>query len=76
MGQLSTVISDKANAMATDIAPATPNSFQRAFKAVARFMHSSPIGAVAALLWIVLILIAIFAPFLAPYNPQELTMKE
>jgi len=31
----------------------------------------SPIGAVAALVWLLLILTAIFAPALAPYNPQD-----
>ena len=36
-----------------------------------RFARSSPIGAVAALIWMLLILMAIFAPDLAPYDPQE-----
>ncbi len=36
-----------------------------------RFFRSSPVGAAAALIWILLILMAIFAPNLAPYDPQE-----
>jgi ABC-type dipeptide/oligopeptide/nickel transport system permease subunit len=40
-------------------------------RALARFVRSSPVGAVAALVWVLLILMAIFAPALAPYDPQE-----
>ena len=38
---------------------------------IGHFVRSSPMGAVAALVWITLILMAIFAPQLAPYDPQE-----
>lgn len=38
---------------------------------IGRFVRSSPIGTVAALIWILLLLMAIFAPQLAPYDPQE-----
>ena len=44
---------------------------QRLFHAINRFTHSSPIGAIAALVWILLLLMAFFAPSLAPYDPQE-----
>jgi len=37
---------------------------------IGRFVRSSPIGTVAALIWILLLLMAIFAPQLAPYDPQ------
>ena len=39
--------------------------------AIRRFVRSSPIGALGALVWILLLLMAIFAPQLAPYAPQE-----
>lgn len=39
--------------------------------AIGHFVRSSPIGAIAAMVWILLILMAIFAPTLAPYDPQE-----
>lgn len=38
---------------------------------IGRFVRSSPIGTVAALIWVLLLLMAIFAPQLAPYDPQE-----
>lgn len=38
---------------------------------IGHFVRSSPMGTVAALVWITLILMAIFAPQLAPYDPQE-----
>lgn len=37
---------------------------------IGRFVRSSPIGTVAALIWILLLLMAIFAGQLAPYDPQ------
>ena len=40
-------------------------------QAVGRFIHSSPVGAISLLIWLLLILMAIFAPFIAPYDPQE-----
>lgn len=38
---------------------------------IGRFVRLSPIGTIAALVWILLLLMAIFAPQLAPYDPQE-----
>lgn len=38
---------------------------------IGRFVRSSPIGTIAALIWVLLLLMAIFAPQLAPYDPQE-----
>ncbi|MBX3015982.1 MAG: ABC transporter permease [Caldilineaceae bacterium] len=45
--------------------------FGKVFGGLGRFARSSPIGAIAALVWIGLIVMAIFAPQLAPYDPQE-----
>lgn len=41
------------------------------FGVFGRFFRSSPVGAIAALVWLALICMAIFAPALAPYDPQE-----
>lgn len=38
---------------------------------IGRFVRLSPIGTIAATVWILLLLMAIFAPQLAPYDPQE-----
>lgn len=53
------------------IAPAQPNLFSRTVGAIAKFARSSPVGMVAGLVWVLLIIIAIFAPNLAPYDPHE-----
>jgi peptide/nickel transport system permease protein len=52
-------------------AGAVPGWWQRIRGAVARFVRQSPVGAVGAVLWLLLILMAIFAPALSPYDPQE-----
>ncbi len=70
MSELSSVISNKSPILSTDGAPATPGLFKRGLGTIFRFTRTSPVGAIAALIWIVLILTAIFAPALAPYAPQ------
>ena len=50
---------------------ADPSTFGRLAKAVQRFIRTSPIGGLAALVWLLLILMALFAYNLAPYDPQE-----
>ncbi len=44
---------------------------QRTFANIVGFIKSSPTGAVSVLIWILLIGVAIFAPYLAPYDPIE-----
>lgn len=46
------------------------------FAACNRFMRSSPIGAVAVLIWVLIIITAIFAPQIAPHDPLEPTYSE
>lgn len=46
------------------------------FVAFKRFMRSSPIGAVAVLIWVLIIITAIFAPQIAPHDPLEPTYSE
>jgi peptide/nickel transport system permease protein len=36
-----------------------------------RFIRSSPTGAISALIWLLMVVFAIFAPQLAPYDPLE-----
>jgi peptide/nickel transport system permease protein len=47
-----------------------PSAFQQTVGSVGRFIASSPIGAISALVWLLLLIVAIFAPWLAPYDPQ------
>lgn len=49
----------------------TPGLARRTFTASARFVRSSPIGAVGLLFWFVMLAIAIFAPQIAPYDPLD-----
>src|SRR5579875_2308322 len=49
--------------------PAERRGIGRAFDSVARFARLSPIGTLGALFLIVVFLVAIFAPFIAPYDP-------
>jgi ABC-type dipeptide/oligopeptide/nickel transport system permease subunit len=67
MGELSPTLS-KTLQTTTDT---TGTSVWGFFRALARFVRSSPVGAAAALIWVLLILMAIFAWALAPYDPQE-----
>lgn len=43
----------------------------RTMGGIGRFVRSSPLGALAVAVWLLLILMAILAPQLAPYDPQE-----
>lgn len=43
----------------------------RIAEGILRFLRSSPTGTISLFIWIVLILVAIFAPYLAPYDPIE-----
>ena len=45
--------------------------WRRMLNTIVRFSRSSPLGAVAAIFWVLLILMAIFAEQLAPYDPLE-----
>ncbi|CAN5646042.1 ABC transporter permease [soil metagenome] len=71
MSEFSSAISNKSPILATDVTQATPSMVTRSLRAILRFTRTSPVGTIAALIWIVLILIAFFAPALAPYAPQE-----
>ena len=46
------------------------------FVSLRRFIRSSPIGAIALLVWVLIILMAIFAPGIAPHDPLEPTYSE
>ena len=56
-------------ASATILLP--PATAPRSRLSVGRFVRSSPVGAIAILIWLLLILMAVFAPYLAPFNPEE-----
>ncbi len=53
------------------VQPGQPGLLTRWQQSLMRFVRSSPIGTVAVLIWLLLILVAIFAPVLAPYDPLE-----
>jgi peptide/nickel transport system permease protein len=51
--------------------PEPPRGLAGTWDRLARFSRSSPTGAISLGIWVILILVAIFAPFLAPYDPIE-----
>jgi peptide/nickel transport system permease protein len=71
MSELSPALSQKTPVAAGAVALASPGPFRRLANAIAHFIRQSPVGALGALVWVLLILMAIFAPALAPYDPQE-----
>ncbi len=56
--------------------PLTRGLFARTAMATRNFIRSSPVGAISVVIWIVIILMAIFATQLAPYDPLEPTYSE
>jgi ABC-type dipeptide/oligopeptide/nickel transport system permease subunit len=48
-----------------------PGALARIVRGVGRFIRSSPLGTASVLVWVMLVLMAIFAPALAPYDPIE-----
>lgn len=48
-----------------------PNFLRRMSGATLRFIRSSPIGAVGLLFWFVMLVLALFAPQIAPLDPLE-----
>jgi peptide/nickel transport system permease protein len=67
---MTTALSQKQN-LPTAVVTAEAGWLQRLGAALARFVRLSPLGAAGALIWLLLIGMAIFAPLLAPYPPQE-----
>ena len=71
MAQGTSAVSQRESLQVTT-APDEPRSgIFSILQAVRRFISSSPVGAISLLIWLLLILMAIFAPFIAPYDPQE-----
>ncbi|MBV7330678.1 ABC transporter permease [Chloroflexi bacterium TSY] len=44
---------------------------KESWQAITHFVRSSPIGAISVLFWLLMIVIALFAPALAPHDPLE-----
>lgn len=44
---------------------------RQAIDSIGRFAKSSPVGAISVLFWVLMIVMAVFAPQLAPYDPLE-----
>ena len=74
MSNLSTAISNKNPASLP--ASEAGGVGQRTLSAVRRFIRSSPVGAVSLAIWIIIIVMAIFAPQIAPHDPLEPTYVE
>ena len=54
-----------------DIENQRPHVLLRFSSAVGRFAQSSPIGMVAVGIWLLMFVMAVFAPLLSPYDPLE-----
>ncbi|MCY3899216.1 MAG: ABC transporter permease [Caldilineaceae bacterium] len=54
-----------------DIESQRPHVLLRFSSAVGRFAQSSPIGMVAVGIWLLMFVMAVFAPLLSPYDPLE-----
>jgi ABC-type dipeptide/oligopeptide/nickel transport system permease subunit len=62
----------KKLALAETVArPESPRGLRGMADRLVRFLRSSPTGAISLFIWIALIVVAILAPYLAPYDPIE-----
>lgn len=71
MSERSLTIAPSDTILSTGPSIAAPGAVSRFAGAIRRFLRTSPIGGIAALVWLLLVLMAIFANMLAPYDPQE-----
>ncbi len=70
MGQLGSAMAGSSE-LARQAALQRPSLLRRTLGVIRQFIRSSPIGAVSVLIWIVLIVVALLAPVIAPYDPLE-----
>ena len=54
-----------------DVEIKSPSLVRRLFGSLARFVHSSPIGAVGLLFWVIMLCLALFATQISPFDPLE-----
>lgn len=71
MKELGTVVSGQEQVAATRWTVEKVSFARRAYTTVVRFIRSSPIGAISVAFWMLLVLTAILASRLAPYDPLE-----
>lgn len=72
MSEFSPAVTAKRMSLVESMArPESPRGVRGLVDRVARFIRSSPTGTISLFIWIVLVLVAIFAPYLAPYDPIE-----
>ena len=57
--------------LALDIEGQQPHIFLRFSSSVGRFAQSSPIGMFAVGIWVLMFIMAVFAPLLSPFDPLE-----
>ena len=60
-----------SEAIALDIEDRRPHLLRRFSSTVGRFAQSSPIGTVAVGVWVLMFIVAVFAPLLSPFDPLE-----
>ena len=72
MSELSPAVMTKRISLGDSMArPEPPRGLRGFVDRVARFVRSSPTGTVSLCIWIILVAVALFAPYLAPYDPIE-----
>jgi ABC-type dipeptide/oligopeptide/nickel transport system permease subunit len=72
MSELSPAVANKKITLVETMArPEPPRGLWSLVDRLGRFLRSSPTGAISLFIWIALILVAIFAPYLAPHDPIE-----
>jgi ABC-type dipeptide/oligopeptide/nickel transport system permease subunit len=64
-------ISDKKQTLVASQVSESPAPGSQILAATLRFLKSSPPGSISLLFWVILILMALFAPQLAPHDPLE-----
>jgi peptide/nickel transport system permease protein len=67
----SKILSPDPNGTEMAVQIESQNLLVRLLAATARFVRSSPIGAVGLIFWIIMLALAIFAPQISPFDPLE-----